>query len=396
MKNEKNRLSNTVNLREKAETKLKEKQRELIASFTGPDKEKLVHELQVHQIELEMQNEELREAREKTETALGKYSGLYDFAPVGYFTLDREGNICELNFSGAKLLGTERAHLINRNFKLFISPNTRPVFNDFFEKVFESDAKTSCEVILSKDSYPPVYVHIEGIVSDEGQKCFAAVVDITERRKAEEKLAESLGQKEMLLRELHHRVKNNMQVISSLLRLQAVTLDNTRAVEIFKECQNRIKAMSLIHEKFYLSRDLSNIDFETYVKDLIKTLTQSYGISQDKITLDVNIENVSLEIDTAISCGMIINELISNSLKYAFPQSAKGHIGISILPAGENQVELIISDNGIGIPAELDFQKTGTLGLQLVNTFVKDQLEGEIELDRSAGTRFKIKFKKGA
>lgn len=344
----------------------------------------------------EKQHRERIKAVKKTQTAPTKYTEHYDFAPVGYFTLDGEGNICESSLSGAKLLGVERTHLINRNFKLFISQNTRPVFNNFFEKVFESDTKTSCEVTLGKDSNSPLFVYIEGIVSEDGQKCLAAVINLTERKKMEIKLEESLRQKEMLLRELHHRAKNNMQVISSLLRLQAVTLDNTKAVEIFKECQNRIKAMSLVHEKFYLSQDLSNIDFETYVKDLIKTLTQSYGISQDKITLDVNIENVSLEIDTAISCGMIINELISNSLKYAFPQSAKGHIGISILPAERDRVELIVSDNGIGIPAELDFQKTSTLGLQLVNTFVKDQLAGEIELDRSVGTKFKIKFKKGA
>ncbi|MCX5632252.1 MAG: ATP-binding protein [Phycisphaerae bacterium] len=212
-----------------------------------------------------------------------------------------------------------------------------------------------------------------------------------------EKLEESLRQKEMLLRELHHRVKNNMQVISSLLRLQSRTLDDKKAIAVFSECQNRIKTMALIHEKFYHSEDLSNIDFETYVKDLVKTLVEFYDVSQNKITVDINIENISLEIDTAISCGLIINELISNSLKYAFPQGAKGNIGVSILPAEEDYVEMIISDNGIGLPAELDFQKTETLGLQIVNTFVKNQLSGEIELDRSAGTKFKIKFnKKGA
>ncbi|MGB8227176.1 MAG: histidine kinase dimerization/phosphoacceptor domain -containing protein [Sedimentisphaerales bacterium] len=207
-----------------------------------------------------------------------------------------------------------------------------------------------------------------------------------------EKLEESLRQKEILLRELHHRVKNNMQVISSLLRLQSRTLDDKKAVAVFSECQNRIKTMALIHEKFYRSENLSNIDFKTYVKDLVKTLVEFYDVSQNKITVDINIENISLDIDTAISCGLIINELISNSLKYAFPQGAKGNIGVSILPAEEDYVEMIISDNGIGLPAELDFQKTETLGLQIVNTLVKNQLGGEIELDRSIGTKFKIKF----
>lgn len=263
MKNKKNRPSNAATLRQNAEAKLKEKQREAVLPVIEPDKEKLVHELQVHQIELEMQNQELHEAREKTETTLNKYTELYDFAPVGYFTLDLHGEICELNLNAAKLLGAERAHLINRNFKLFISQDTRPVFNDFFQKVFGNDAKASCEVILSKNGNPPLYVYIEGIASDEGQKCLAAVIDITERRKAEVKLEKSLGEKEMLLRELHHRVKNNMQVISSLLRLQSVSFDDKKAVAVFRECQNRIKAMALIHEKFYRSEDQISISKHT-------------------------------------------------------------------------------------------------------------------------------------
>ena len=252
-------------------------------------------------------------------------------------------------------------------------------------------------ILLCKDGRKIPINHSAAPIRDDNNNIVGVVLilrDITDRKKSEDNLEESLGQKEMLLRELHHRVKNNMQVISSLLRLQAVTLNDKKAIAVFRECQNRIKAMALIHDKFYHSKDLSNIDFETYVRDLVKTLAQSYDISQSKMTVDINIENVSLEIDTAISCGMIINELISNSLKHAFPQGAKGNIGVSVLPAEGDCVEMIISDNGLGFPAKLDFQKTETLGLQIVNTFVKDQLGGEIELDRSKGTKFKIKFLK--
>lgn len=218
--------------------------------------------------------------------------------------------------------------------------------------------------------------------------------DITDRKKAEEKLKETLSIKEVLLRELHHRVKNNMQVISSLLRLQSRTIDDRNTAEIFRECQDRIQAMALIHERFYHSEDLSSIDFETYIKELTHGLIQSYNISPDRITMSINIKDVPLEINEAISCGLIINELVSNSLKYAFPQDKKGKISISMMPIEKDEIELIISDNGVGIPAGLDYQKTETLGLQLVNTFVKDQLGGEIKLDRNAETKFKIKFKK--
>ncbi|MGA2914542.1 MAG: histidine kinase dimerization/phosphoacceptor domain -containing protein [Sedimentisphaerales bacterium] len=324
----------------------------------------------------------------------------------GVIATDKNGYIKFVNSVARKLTGCGEADVVGKPLNYIFTAVNEHTLEEIkcpVDKVIQGDVVVELSnhtILLCKDGRRIPINHSAAPIRDDNNNIIGVVLilrDIIDRKNAEGKLEESLGQKEMLLRELHHRVKNNMQVISSLLRLQTATLGDKKAVEIFKECQNRIKAMSLIHEKFYHSPDLSNIDFDTYVKDLIKTLTQSYGISQDKITLDVNIENVSLEINTAISCGMIINELISNSLKYAFPQAAKGNIGISILPAGGNQVEMIISDNGMGIPAELDFQKTDTLGLQLVNAFVKDQLAGEIELDRSMGTKFKIKFsKKGA
>ncbi|MCF8226955.1 MAG: PAS domain-containing protein [Bacteroidales bacterium] len=167
-------------LRKKAEEKLKSKQKSEVKPDLETDAKKLLHELQVHQIELEMQNEELRRANETAEAALKKYTMLYDLAPMGYFTLDEDGSISELNFTGAELLGDKRYSLVDSNFKLFISKESKKVFNDFFRKVYTSSAKESCNVKLSYNDKTLSFVYIEGIVTGDDRKCLLSVVDISE------------------------------------------------------------------------------------------------------------------------------------------------------------------------------------------------------------------------
>lgn len=177
MQNEEPDLTDPRKLRQKAEEELKAKQKKV--GFEDLDAARLVHELQVHQIELEMQNEELRRAYDTAETALKKYTILYDLAPMGYFTLDKSGSICELNFTGADLLGEKRFKLINSNIKLYISEGSRDIFNDFFMKVYSSHAKESCEVMLGYDRQPLCRVYLEGIVTDDDQKCLLSAIDIS-------------------------------------------------------------------------------------------------------------------------------------------------------------------------------------------------------------------------
>jgi PAS domain-containing protein len=179
MDNEEQDLTDAQFLREKAEEKLqKSEQKEIIPPIQG-DETRLLHELQVHQIELEMQNEELRKAYETAETALKKYTMLYDLAPMGYFTLDSAGSICELNFTGADLLGEKRFSLIDSNFKLFVSEESRAVFNEFFRKVYAANGKESCKVLLGYDNKPLCRVYMEGVVTDDDQKCLLSVIDIS-------------------------------------------------------------------------------------------------------------------------------------------------------------------------------------------------------------------------
>ncbi|MBN2029252.1 HAMP domain-containing protein [bacterium] len=215
--------------------------------------------------------------------------------------------------------------------------------------------------------------------------------ELVERLKAEERIKASLKEKDVLLKEIHHRVKNNLQVICSLLYLQSKKAKDQQALSMFKESENRIRSMALIHEELYQSEDIVHIDFADYVQRLTHNLSNSYGIGMGRIDMSLKIDNVSLSIDKAIPCGLIINELVSNSLKYGFPDGSEGHIHVRLVSENENHIALTVEDNGIGLPKGFDFGKTDTLGLQLVHTLTR-QLKGQIEWHSNDGASFKITF----
>ena len=205
------------------------------------------------------------------------------------------------------------------------------------------------------------------------------------------KLQYSLREKEVLLREIHHRVKNNMQIILSLLSLQSAYIKDEKLQDAFRESRDRIQTMALIHEKLYQSEDLANINFKEYIRTLANGLFQSYGALSDKVKLKIDVGDISLGINTAIPCGLIINELVSNALKHAFPDGREGEIRIAFHARGE-RTELVVSDNGVGIPDDVGFINAGTLGLRLVTILAEDQLNGKVTLNRHKGTEFKITF----
>ena len=223
------------------------------------------------------------------------------------------------------------------------------------------------------------------------EKQLASIIDITKRKNAEDLIRSSLNEKNILLQEIHHRVKNNMQIISSLLNLQTKYVNDEEAVNILKESQNRVRSMAIIHEKLYQSKDLSQINFVDYIQSLVSNLFYSYNAKKTNIKPIFEVENLSLNIDTAVPCGLIISELVSNSLKYAFPNGMSGEILVS-LKCIDNKYQLIIKDNGVGMPAEIDLNNLDTLGLLLVSNLT-EQLDGEITINRENGTEFIIRFK---
>ncbi|OLP16928.1 hypothetical protein BST81_18230 [Leptolyngbya sp. 'hensonii'] len=245
-----------------------------------------------------------------------------------------------------------------------------------------------CRAIASAFEHPeygPVFVAVQQ--------------DITAQRQAEEKLRTSLREKEVLLKEIHHRVKNNLQIVDSLLTMQARRTDDPRTRSILRDSQSRITSIALVHEKLYRSVDLANINFARYIQDLSTHLFESYNIDTRQIKLCTRIEKILLDIEKAIPCGLIINELISNALKHAFPNGQTGEIHVELYrnrqlpPKDKFHYPLILAvwDNGIGLPTTFDLTQTRSLGLTLVQGLV-DQLEGTLTLDRSQGTGFRICF----
>lgn len=215
-------------------------------------------------------------------------------------------------------------------------------------------------------------------------------IDITKQKQVEENIKTSLLEKEILLKEIHHRVKNNLQIISSLLKLQTRNIEDEKTEGILKECQERIMAMALVHSLLYKTKNLADIDFGEYAREIANQLFRSYKTSVSAISLVTHTENVRLSIDLAIPCGLIINELITNALKYAFGGIRNGEINIEIKQT-ENGIRLLFKDNGIGFPKTLDFYNTKTFGLKLVHMLVK-QLDGSIEQFVNGGTRYVIIF----
>lgn len=230
------------------------------------------------------------------------------------------------------------------------------------------------------------------VMEINGKKFLQAVVrDITDRKRDEDQIKASLAEKEVLLQEIHHRVKNNLQVISSLLRLQSRYIQDNRVIEMLKESQNRVRSMALVHEQLYQSQDLSNIDFAEYIENLAHNLFQAYEINSPVIKLQTNIAPCKLNIDTAVPCGLIINELVTNSLKYAFSGEIQGKIKIDFSLDNNGVCVLLVSDTGIGFPKDLDYRNARTLGLRLVGSLVR-QIRGNITLLATLGTVFQITF----
>jgi PAS domain S-box-containing protein len=221
---------------------------------------------------------------------------------------------------------------------------------------------------------------------------FVIIRDITSLMEAQDQLKASLSEKEILIKEIHHRVKNNLQVISGLLNLQAYHITDPAGREVYKESQNRVITMALIHEELYQSTDLARVHFGGYIRNLCENLMISYGVDRDRIRLIVDAQRIDMVVDTAIPCGLIINELITNALKHAFPDGRGGEVSLTFRELEDEQYQLIISDDGIGMPEGMDSGKTGSLGMQLVRVLV-EQLGGALEIERGEGTTFRITFK---
>jgi PAS domain S-box-containing protein len=336
-------------------------------------------------------------ARKWAEDALRESEERYRLLAENSFDLiellDLDGNVIYASPSHYYVIGHTPNDLVHKNLFTFVHPEDVPPALAAINGLMASGARKTCELRLATKGGD--WIHVEAILSGilgRGNKIHRILLsarDITARKQAEERIKTSLKEKEVLLKEIHHRVKNNLQIISSLLNLQSGYIQDHRAGEMFKESRNRVKSMALIHEKLYQSKDLARIDFADYIRHLAAYLLRSYNVHSPGVNLRVEVEKVLLDIDTAIPCGLIVNELVSNSLKHAFAAGMAGEIRIDLHEGPDGKLVLMVGDNGAGLPPEFDFRNTESLGLQLVSTLT-DQLDGTLELDRSHGTTFKI------
>ena len=263
-----------------------------------------------------------------------------------------------------------------------------PSLREIFVIFVTGDKTTACDKSRGLDDGADGYI-ARPILNNE---LLSTVKAMDRIKQAETQLRKETEEKKVLLSEIHHRVKNNMQIISSLLSLQSAKIEDKKHADMFKESRDRIKSMAIIHETLYQTNDFANIDFARHVKAIANHLFRSYGVSPDKIRLKIEMEDIPLKLNNAIPCGLIINELISNSLKYAFPKDGTGEIKITFRSMNQNEIELAVSDDGIGMPEGIDIEELESMGLQLVNMLAENQLEGEIALDRDGGTAFRIQF----
>ena len=325
-----------------------------------------------------------------------KFRGFLESAPDAVVAVDRGGRIVIVNSLTEKMFGYSRDELLSQPVEILVperfrhshvrdregyskSPRTRPM-----------GAGQDLWGRRKDGSEFPVEISLSPLETEQGTLVTSIIRDTTERRDTEERIKASLREKEVLLKEIHHRVKNNLQVTSSLLKLQSGYIQDKQALEMFGDSQNRIRSMALVHEKLYQSSDLSRVDFSEYVESLAALLFRSYGVDSTVIKLRIQAEKAFLSIETAVPCGLIANELLSNCLKHAFPDKRPGEIRIRIFEDG-NFLILSVADNGVGLPKGLEITKTESLGLQLVRTLTR-QISGQLQVISQDWTEFQVRF----
>jgi PAS domain S-box-containing protein len=303
-----------------------------------------------------------------------------------------------LDFSpGAELIfGYWKDEVVGGKVSLLHLPEEVERLPEIHRKMRRREVEFSGEITLVRKNGEqfPALLTIYPLRDDSGavSAALSVSIDITILKRAEAQIRASLLEKENLLREIHHRVKNNMQVVSALLVLQSKKTKDRKILDMFRDSEHRIKTMALIHEKLYQSRSFGTIDLTEYLTRLIQYLFRSYEERSAGVTLDMDVRDISLDIDTALPCSLIINELVSNSLKYAFPDGQGGKIGIRVTKDEGSVYTMEIRDNGVGLPLDLDLERTETLGLRLVYGLAVNQLGGSIETGTGRGTSFIIRF----
>ncbi len=334
-----------------------------------------------------------KRAENDVQAALDYTRSVIEANPDLIVVLDDKGTILDLNASGELLTGISKDRLIGTPYFGYLVDDGK-LMDSFLALLKEGRLEDFVQIRNTDNHVTPLSVHATVIRGSEGirDRIIVSAHDITRQKEDEKAIRASLDEKVLLLREVHHRVKNNLQIIISLVNLQMRQTEDPLVKQIMSETQNRVRAMSLVHEKLYRSESLSRIDFADYSRFLATQLFSYYGMDSQRVHLDFTMGEIMVDINTAVPLGLLMNELISNSLKHAFPHDREGVISISGGDEG-GLMTLIVRDNGIGIPAEFDWKNTTSLGMRLVTSLI-DQVDGTVTLDRKGGTTFTITLRR--
>ncbi len=324
-----------------------------------------------------------------------KYRNIIETTNEGVWVLDASSKTIYVNSRIAQMLGYAPEEMLGKHLFDFMDPNACHDAESYLENR-KKGIKEDHDFRFSRKNGTDLWaiVSTSPIIDDKGQYVGALglITDISEHKKVEKALHDSLEEKTVLLNEIHHRVKNNLQIVSSLLNLQAMRTMNKEALETLRETGNRIRSMAMLHETLYRSGNMAQVDFPAYIENICAHIVRSYDSKAGNIKLELHLAEIVIDLDQAVSCGLIINELVSNALKHAFPAGRKGRITVEMQSLPEDRIMLIVSDDGIGLPQGLDINQSETLGLKLVS-MLTEKLKGNIEIIRDAGTAFHIQFK---
>ncbi|MGE5499705.1 MAG: histidine kinase dimerization/phosphoacceptor domain -containing protein [Syntrophothermus sp.] len=338
-----------------------------------------------------IEKEALRQAEVRLIESEQKFRLLFETAKDGIFQITTQGEIVAVNEAFARMHGYTAEEMLHMNIKDLDTPETQRLAPERMKKLLSGEAMTiEIEHFHRNGTIIPIEVSAN-LATIGDQKCVLGFHrDITARKLSEEARNKSLREKEVLLKEIHHRVKNNLQIISSLLSLQSNYIEDDKSRKFFTESMNRVKSMAMVHEKLYLSENLNDINVNEYITELVSYLIRIYDVNYDLIIPSLEIDSISIPLDSAIPCGLIINEIIANIFEHAFPDGTTGHIYVRFTLQNDEYM-LTIKDDGIGLSEGFDVGKLNSLGLLLVHTLV-GQLHGKIELKGNCGTEYNIRF----
>ena len=319
-------------------------------------------------------------------------------APCGMLMIDAEGRITLVNSQAEEIFGYQRSELLGLSIDSLVPERYREDHSRFRARFNQTPVARQMGAVadlvgMRKDgSEVPVEIGLNPIATNEGNFVLASVIDSTPRRRATEELRASLRDKELLLQEIHHRVKNNLAVIGSILFLQSSTTNDPELLRVLQECQERVRSMSLVHERLYLTGDLGKLDFSDYIRELAQQLARNNVLTGQRVSLHFQLDTLPLDLKQAVPCGLILNELLTNAFKHAFQGRAEGAVSVSLQRSTLGRILMVVTDDGNG-HRSAELERNGSLGLRLVRSLTR-QLDGEFNLEHTSdgGTRALLQF----